>query len=327
MNSQAWRSTMIVQAALTGNAFSFIERKNGFPTAITFTKSIDTAEYTIKNGELFYHYKEKDKVQKISANDIIHIKGISSDGTFGLSPAKALAMQLGTSYAGYKTLEKHYKGGARPGMLLKNTVPVTAKEAKNLETGIADFESKISGLNKQGKIVNIPMNTEPIPWNISIEDAKILETIKFNRADIAALYGIPAFMIGDYQESKFNSIEYLTRFFNSFTIRPQANVWRKELEDKLLTDGEWKEGASIEFNTNALIETDTAAKTDSYQKYIQNGILSPLTVAELEGFPTKGVSNKYFLSNNHVEYETAMQKKELEIEKLQLEMQKLKTNP
>jgi HK97 family phage portal protein len=166
-----------------------------------------------------------------------------------------------------------------------------------------------------------------------MEDAKILDAIKFNKADIAALYGIPVFMLGDYEQSKFNSIEYLTKFFNSFTARPLANIWRKELEDKLLTDEEWKSGMSIELNTNALIEMDTTTKMDSYQKLIQNGVIEPGLVAELEGYPAPKTKGRYFLSNNHTEFENkteanvlANEKLKLELEKLKIELGKLKNN-
>ena len=104
----------------------------------------------------------------------------------------------------------------------------------------------------------------------------------------------------------------------------QSHIWRKELEDKMLTDKEWTQGMSIEFNTNALIEMDTATKTDAYQKYLLNGVMEPGYVAELEGFPVPKTKDKYFVSNNHMEFETKIKQKELENEKLRLEIERLK---
>lgn len=336
MNSQVWRALMAARAFFEGDSFSYIERDgyNGMPKSFKILDNIDRVYYGEKNGELIYLQLDKNRknvIKEIPAVDVIHWMGISSNGIFGMTTEEALKMQLKTSQAGYETLNNHYVNGARSPLLLKHTVALNAKEAKNAENRIKEFASKLLGIKRQNSIVDVPINMEPINWDTNIGESQILETMKFNLKDIAALFGIAPFMIGDSEQSKFNSIEYLTRYFNTFTLRPLFNKWRKELEDKLLTDNEWQKGMSIEFITNALIEMDSTVKAETYQKYIQNGVITPGFVASLEGFPSPDTSEEYFVSNNHMSYnekieanKLANDKSRVEIEKMMLEIEMLK---
>jgi len=340
MNAQTWRSKMVTSSILDGNGFSLIKKVNG-KTRLIYTPDIDNKNYTIsENGELFYHLLKEDgefknvkddgKYDKIPSNDVVHIKFVSisdKNGIMGDGALDILDKILSTSEAGYETLRNFYNDGARPGMLLKNTVPLTAKELKNYEKAVEEFEKKMSTLSNQQKMSLLPGNTEMVKWETNIEEAKILETLAANKALISSLLGIPVFMLGDYDQSKFNSITTLTQTFVTLTIRPWAAIWRRELEDKLLLDSEWAENMSIEMNVNSLIEADFATKWSSYKDAIATNVISPQQVQRWEGYPILDPKETSLISAQNMDFELYKESKQLANEKLRLEIDAIKNKP
>ena len=335
MNAQVWRSMMIYQWVDQGNAFSIIHREEnekspmyGMPTELEFTTNVDTTEYfTGSDGTPYYIMLDKDGKQtdrKIPFRDMIHFRGFGGD-IFALNPLEVLSRQLDTTQLAYSVLLKHYKGNARPEMFLKADIK-NARTGKNLEDTIDEWEKNYKKKRFLGGFRRIPGVAELIPWQVNLQESQVAEMIKLGKADVAALFGIPVFMLGDYDHAKFNNIEYLSRFFSSMTIRPNAHIWRSELQDKMLTDKEYAERTSIEFNLDAIIETDFTTKADYLTKMVQHGIVDPDYVAELESLPKPPTSGSGFISNNQMEFDLYKETKELTNEKLGLEIELLKAS-
>jgi HK97 family phage portal protein len=335
MNAQVWRSRMIYQWVNSGNAFSIIHREEdskspmyGMPIELELTTNVDTTEiWQGTDGTPSYIMLDNDKKRtgkKIPFRDMIHLRGFGGD-IFALNPLEVLSRQLDTTQLAYGVLLKHYKGEARPEMFLQADIS-NARTGKNLEDTIDEWEKKYKKKKFLGGFRRIPGVAKLIPWQVNLQESQVAEMIKLGKADVAALFGIPVFMLGDYDHAKFNNIEYLSRFFSSMTVRPNAHIWRSELTDKLVTDKEYAERVSIEFNLNAAIETDYTTKADYLSKMVQNGIVTTDYVAELESLPKPPTSGSGFISNNQMEFELYKENKELVNEKLRLEIDKLKSS-
>ena len=83
----------------------------------------------------------------------------------------------------------------------------------------------------------------------------------------------------------------------SNTIGPIVMMYRRELERKLLTREEIESGYSIEFETGALLITDSKTRIENYKNLAGLGAITPNKIAQLENLPTyEGGDMHYILS-------------------------------
>jgi HK97 family phage portal protein len=273
----------------TGNAFALINRNNGSGrvTGLEIIHPSRVKGYKVSEGQLYYKVGMGDGKEDVTINgsEILHFKMMSKDGIWGINPIEALKMNMGISYKGLGSMDNFYENNALSPKALKPTIGGAANATRSQEA-MDKFNAEYSGVNNSGKWINLPPNTDIVDLSISFADAQIIESLKFNAQQIAALYGVPVFMAtGDYTQSKYNNIEQTGLSFKVFTMTPITRMYRAELEAKLFTRKDYNANKSIEFNMNSLIEPDTKTKTDYYRAMTNIGAMSPKTVAMLENQP------------------------------------------
>jgi hypothetical protein len=118
-------------------------------------------------------------------------------------------------------------------------------------------------------------------YSIPNEDAQFLETRKFQRAEIAGMYGVPPHMIGDTERSTSwgTGIEEQVLGFMKFTIQPYLAKWEQEINRKLFDVG----GRYFaEFVVDGLLRADIGKRYTAYSIGRQWGWLSADDIRELE---------------------------------------------
>jgi HK97 family phage portal protein len=322
-------STLEINRCKQGNTFARIWRNKG--TGILENLELITPDrvnnYGLFNGHLWYHMYNPNtkKYEDIPSRDILHFKMLSEDGLWGKNPLTALKYNTSTSIRALMTLEGFYKNNAMSNIFFEHNLPPEIVNDKNFQEMMNDWNRRNSGANNFGQAKLTPPGTKIVTPNISFADAEMIETFKFNSNMVASLYQVPPFLVGDYEASKFASVEQLMLAFKAQAVSAMVRNYRQELEMKLLSLNERKMGVSIEFNINSMLEADFAAKADAYQKNIQNGVLNRRYVAELEGFPTEGLTDEYYVSNNHIPVSDLLERKAVEVEKMKVDIERLKS--
>ena len=291
--SNSFFQTLEYHRNFTGNAFALIHRDNntGKVEGLEIIDPSRVRGYKVRNNELYYKIAVGDvrtqdaDTKSINAANILHFKMMSKDGIWGINPIKVLKMNMGITYKGLGSIDKFYENNALSPKALKSAIGSNANAVRSKEA-MDKFNREYSGVNNSGKWINLPPNTDIVDLSISFADAQIIESLKFNSQQIAALFGVPVYMAtGDYTQSKYNNIEQSGLAFKVNTITPIARMYRAELEAKLFTSKDKKANKEIGFNMNSLIEPDTKTKTDYYRAMTNIGAMSPHTVAMLESLP------------------------------------------
>jgi HK97 family phage portal protein len=296
-SSNTFFSTLEYIRNIKGNAFAQISRINKSNiTSLTIVDPSKIVTYKVINNRLLYGYQESENttIQWIDGNELLHFKSLSSDGIWGINPIEKLRLNLSTTYKAFSTIDKFYDNNATSPKALKTTVPegINPKEWQNK---IADFTEKYGGFKNAGKVISLPPFTELQDITLSFADAEFIATIRFNADQIASLYRIPPHLVGNFESSKFNNLEQLQLNYKINTIRPILRMYRQELEQKLLTTEERLQGISIEFNTNALVETDAKTRIENLKSLFGMGVVTPNEIINLEGKPFE----KYEGGDNH----------------------------
>lgn len=304
-SSQTFLSTLEYTRNIKGNSFARINRlKNGRIQSLSFLPNNCVVGWNLKNDELYYKvtYDGGDTEEVVPATNILHFKGLSNNGIWGLNPITALRLNLSTTFKGLQTIDTFYENNAVSPKALKSNIPDAAYRAKMKEAK-EDFIKEYQGPTNAGKILVLPEYSEVQDLSISLADAEFIATMKYNASQICSLYGVPPAMAGLFEQTKFNNVEQMMLAFKVETVSAILRMYRMEFEMKLLTTEERLSGKSIEFNTGALVETDAATRINNLQKLTQMGVLSPNQVAVIEGYETYDKGDKHYIPSNFTSVE------------------------
>jgi len=283
-----------------GNSFARIHRHGG-TGRVQWLENIAPSrvkDYVIKGNDLYYTLLDNDdKEEVVNQAEILHFRMMSPDGVWGINPISALSLNMGITHKGMQSLDSFYKNNALSPKALKTIVG--GSNSKMAKEALEDFNKANAGVNNSGKWINLPPNTDIVDLQINLADAQIIESLKFNSQQIAALYGVPVYMAtGDFTQSKFNNIEQSQLSFKVNTISSITRMYKAELEAKLLTAKDRAAGVEIEFNLNSLVEPDTKTKVEYYRGLANIGAITPHQIAVLESLPADPVQNLYLAQTN-----------------------------
>lgn len=306
-NSQTFIMALEYWRNLKGNSFAKINRQNGKIVSFTLLAPSEVLGYGVYNDELYYAIKNGNDHNIINASEILHFKGLTRDGIWGLNPIEALKMNLSTSYQGMQTLDNFYKHNTLSPKAIKSTI--AGGNQKALLEAIVEFESKYAGSSNAGKMIVLPPNTDLVDMAMNFGDAEFINTFKFNAAQISSLFGVPPEMVGLFEASKFNNVEQMQINFKSNTMANIARIYRQEFEHKLLTTQERISGISIEFNTMAMVEMDATTRAGYLKTMANLGVISINDIAKLEGFKTYPEGEKHYMFGNYMSVEDGINNK------------------
>lgn len=284
---------------LKGNSFARIYRNNGKVRSLVLLSPSKVKDYKIVNDQLYYLIEDDEgKIEPINSSEILHFKCITKDGIWGLNPIEALRQNLSITYQGFQTIDNFYRNNAMTPKIIKSTVPNTKQDA--MIKALDEFNAKYAGAAKAGNAAILPPNTDIVDLKLNLADVEFINTIKFNAQQIAALYGVPPHMVGILEATKYNNVEYMMLEFKASTLASIGRMYRQELESKLLTTEERLNGVSIEFNFNALMETDSKTRVENLRTLQGMGVVTPNDVCKLEGYPTYPEGDEHFMPGNYL---------------------------
>lgn len=270
-NTVTFISTMEYNRCYYGNAFAEIVRKgnSGHVKELKLIHPLDVESIELKGSSLYYNVRSDDtnKSKTIKGDNIIHVMAVSDDGIIGYAPVMAAKKSMNIHYRASQTVEDYYVNNASGQYALESSTP-SAAVVKAMQEAAKTLKIDYTG----GKVTTLPPNTKLVTLSGKFTDAELVNTLNFTRKEIAALYGIPGYMIGDSSDVK--DIEQYSLHFRNFTIAPIVRAYRAEFERKLLTTEERKNGLTIEFDSSTLIEMDEKTKVENVKTQVTNGLMT-----------------------------------------------------
>ncbi len=296
--SLEWREMMITSLNLKGNHYTQIIRdgKNN----ILELMPLDTDRMSIKrlekSKELVYIYKYDDVNEyPLKFEEVLHVKGLSLDGVYGLSPITYNKEAISLSCAVEKFGSKYFANGATPSGALSVAGTLSEDAFKRLKE---QFEESYTGLISAHKPLILEGGSTFEKISMSNEDSQFLDTRKYQKTDIASIFRVPPHMIGDLERATFSNIEQMSLEFVIYSLLPWLTRIEQAMQRDLLSVADRADGYFIKHNLSALLRGDQASRSELYKNYIQNGIFSINDVLELEDRnPTDLGDKRYFPLN------------------------------
>lgn len=221
----------------------------------------------------------------IPADEVMHLRGLSTDGYMGRSPLQDWRESLGEALTTQEFAGEHFGHDATPPIVLmhKSTLSPTAKT--NLETS---WEQNYGSGHDKRRVAVLEEGMEIKQLSFNPRDSQFLETRAFQRSEIAGAFHVPPHMIGDTQKSTSwgTGIEQQKLGYLTFTIQPWLTVWEHGIKRALILN---PNRFYVKFKVEGLLRGDSRARADFYERMFRIGVFSINQILALEDMdPVEG---------------------------------------
>lgn len=288
-----FRETLQAHLCLRGNAYASIGTYGG---EVVSLMPLDPDRMRIegrKNGGFVYVYARHDGgTTRYDRDEILHIRGLSSDGYYGLSPLQYMRQTLSLTSQLQDHADSLFKNGARPGVVFETDQPMRVNVAKALKE---EWDRTHAGTANTGKTAIMPFGLKAKTIGMTNEDAQFLESRKFQVSEIARFFRVPPHLIGDLEKATFSNIEQQALEFVTYTLRPWLTRWEQAIKRDLITDRD----VFVEFQTLDLLRGDAASRAQFYKELSYLGAMSVNDIRRAENMPPIGpAGDKRFIQSN-----------------------------
>jgi len=253
---------------LRGNHYSQIVR-NGLGVIQSIHPLVaDNMEVSLAHGVKTFKYNGV----PVASTKILHIFDIPDvTGTKGISrieyAKECLQFAKNTSSHGNRL----FKNSASPSGSFEIEGSLSQEAFDRLKS---DLDKKWVGLSNLGKPLLLEEGLTFKPLDIKNSDAEWLESRKFNREEVAAIFGVPVAMINDAANTAYGNLEQKYLEFSTGTIFTITTILEEQFRQSLLTPQE-KNTTVIKFKYNAMLRVDTATRGEYYKTRFNTASITP----------------------------------------------------
>lgn len=247
-----------------GNGLAYIWRLgNGSPAELIPWDPARVTPHRL-NGRLFYLYRsDRPEIgdRRIPASEVVHFKGMSWDGLWGVSVVEKAREVLGLSMAMRSHGARFFRHGARGGVILEAPNSLSEQAYNRL---LASTRLEREGFENHWKtwILEEGLKARD-PLIMSAHDAQLIESHAFTNREIGLFTGVPAVKLNDAATKTYASQEQDEQAFVEDTVGPDLDDQEQELEAKFLTESErLTESVKIEFDRSKLGRADSKGRTE-----------------------------------------------------------------
>jgi HK97 family phage portal protein len=314
MTARDFFKALEVQRNLYGNAYAWIEfakvgRNAGKVTGIYPLDSskvqiyIDDIGLLPNKGKLWYVYTDNKGTQyRIDPDEMLHFKGLTSDGIIGMTPLERLKSTVENAGAANQYLNNSFKTGLQTKGIIHYVGDLNPEAQRVFRE---KFEQMASGLKNANRVSLLPIGYQFQPLSLTMADAQFIENTQLTVKQIAAAFGIKNHQINDLDRATHTNVEHQQREFYVDTLMDILTGYEQELTYKLFTERELKEGHYLKFNVNAILRADPKTRYEGYRIAIQSGFLTANEVRALEELEAKDGGDRLLINGNMMPIEMA----------------------
>jgi HK97 family phage portal protein len=270
---------LVMHLNLRGNAYAWVNRTRSgrIVEMIPLHPDMCLVNMDAQNNVTYRVGTEEGGTRDVPRNQILHIKGLTMNGWLGISPIAYARESIGLALATEKFGGQLFRNGAKPGGVLEVPGQLSEQAYKRLKDS---FDASSTGENAH-KTALLEEGTKFSKIAMTSDDAQFLETRKYQRAEIAGLFRVPAHMINDLEHATFSNIEHMSLEFVKFSLMPWLNRIEKAIRRDLFTPDD-KKTHRVRFDISSLLRGDSASRTAYYAGGIQWGYLTRNEAREME---------------------------------------------
>ena len=229
---------------------------------------------------------------RLEMRDVMQVKLPNPRRPFrGLSPISAAAPSIDSYFYSATWSRRFFKNSAVPSAAIVSEKPLSQTQYERLR---AEIDTKYRGMSNAHKVLLLENNVKFQPITMSMKDMQLLELKKFNREEIAAIFGVPLAKLGIVEDVNRASAEQLDITYSKETITPLLRMIEETLTRSLLKS----EGTSnLVFSFDSVVPKNTMVETAKHTAYLDRSVLTINEVRKELGLPPVEWGDKPFKKN------------------------------
>lgn len=288
--SDFWRCVE-TQRNIYGNAYVWIDRATSGRNAgqIRGLYPLDSSKMQIyiddrgiinSNCGMYYVYTDNIGNQyRIESTDLLHFKGLTTDGIVGINPIKTLQKSIENAKSSSVFINNSFQNGMQTKGIVQYVGSLDAKAEQVFRT---QFEQMSNGLKNANKISLLPIGYQFQPISLSMADAQFLENTQLTVRQLTAAFGIKLYQVNDLVKASYASTSEANREFYTDTLLAILTMYEQEMCYKLFKNQEIQQGYYSKFSADVILRADTKTRYESYRIGVQGGFITPNEVRALE---------------------------------------------
>ena len=277
MTSLQWREASMAHLLLHGNSYTEIVRDlEGNAVELWPIDPTMVAPKRTDSGELYYELNRGKNF--ITANNMLHIPGLSFDGISGVSPI-TLARHSHRHTMAIEQFGAGYFGrGARPGGVLTFPGQLSPEARQNLRRS---FEELHAGGANSHRVALLEAGLKWEAIGVPPDDSQFLQSREFQIIEVARWFNLPPNKLKDLSKTSYNSLEQMEISFVVDTLRPWLVRWEQQLNRKIIRPKD-RGSYFFEHNVDGMLRGDQASRYQAYSVGRNWGWLSVNEIREKE---------------------------------------------
>ncbi|WP_310188706.1 phage portal protein [Mesorhizobium sp. BE184] len=237
------------------------------PMASNHTKPIRKPD-----GTLVYRFHDRGKTEDLPRDKVFHIKGFGFGGDVGLSAIRYGAQTFGTALAGDEVSSRLLGSGLSAGGLLKSEYNLTDDQKADLRSILEEH----IGSPNTGKLLMLPKGITYERLQLDPVDAELLAQKNLSIEEICRWTGTPPIIIGHAAQGQTmwgTGVQQILLTWLALGIDPICDRIEARVKKQLIRPtGDRRR--YFEFNREAMMQMDSAAKAAFLSTAVQNGLMT-----------------------------------------------------
>lgn len=286
------REFILTSLLLSGNSYCRIyrDRANRVREIIPIQPERVSVDRN-KKGDLIFSI---DGEKTLNQRSIWRISGLGSDGVIGYTPIELAKKSIQLAIATEQHGEKLFENGVNPSGVLETDM--SFKDQDSIDRIRNQLKKGFSGSSAHKPLVL----ERGLKWrsiSMTANEAQFLETRKYQRNEICAIYRVPPHLVGDLDNATYSNIEQQSTDFVVNSLTPWLVRIEQTISRDLISDDE-KHTIFAEHNVSGLLRGDISSRSEYYASALRNGWMSRNEVRSKENMnPVAGLDD-YLVSKD-----------------------------
>lgn len=249
-----------------------------------------------KGGALTYRVQLPDNggYTVLPADDVLHIRGFSSNGLLGDNIVERFRDSIGLSLAAEEFGGRFFGNGLAAGGVLEHPGKLGVAGRKNVRES---FNDEHTGVSRSHRLMILEEGMKWHQTTVDPEKAQALETRKFQVTEVARILNLPPHLLKDLERATFTNIEHQGQEFVTYSMQPWLTRWEQRLNRSLLLPSQ-RSRYFTQFEVKGLLRGDSAARSAFYTAMFNMGAYSPNDILENEDEePVEGGDQRFVQLN------------------------------
>lgn len=275
---------LMLAVLIHGNGYAYMVR-NG-RQEVSELHALDprtTSPAVAADGSVFYRCGENLLAgiragATIPARDIIHHRLPMAAGMplVGVSPIYAAASSSAMGIRILQNSQAFFANMSRPSGQLVSASPIQPDQADKIEK---KWEEKF-GEGNQGKTAILGFGLKWEPITINAVDAQLIEQLRWSVEDVARVFRVPPFLLGDSSKVTYRNSEQLGRAYLAGCLGYHVQA----LQERLNIAFDFGNAYKVQFDLDALLKTEIDTRYTAYTQALSAGWITINEVRMMEGY-------------------------------------------